>query len=101
MKAGAPPDAEAAKAGTKLSRGANFRCLMSGSPIAGDYIKAEGRAGRLGARLMAIVAEGDRGRVYLNASEERESAAHVAKPGWQPEQSLPDDPRNFGSCCTG
>ena len=38
---------------------------MSGTPITGDYIKAEGRAGRMGARLMAIVAEGDRGRVYL------------------------------------
>ena len=42
-------------------------CLMSGTPIAGDYIKAEGKAGRMGARLMAIVAEGERGRVYLAA----------------------------------
>ena len=51
IKVGAPPDADAAKAGTKLSRGANFRCLMSGSPISGDYIKAEGTGkARLGAR---------------------------------------------------
>ena len=61
VKVGQPPDAEAAKAGTKLARGANFRCLVSGSPITGDYIKAEGKAGRMGARLMAIVADGDRG----------------------------------------
>ena len=74
VKVGAPPDAEAAKAGTKLSRGANFRCLMSGSPIAGDYIKAEGQAKRMGARLMAVVAEGDRGRVYLAPTEESLSA---------------------------
>ena len=40
---------------------------MSGTPMPGDYIKAEGKAGRMGARLMAIVAEGDRGRVYLAA----------------------------------
>ena len=33
VKVGAPPDAAPAKAGTKLSRGANFRCLMSGTPI--------------------------------------------------------------------
>ena len=32
VKVGTPPDAAAAKAGTKLSRGANFRCLMSGTP---------------------------------------------------------------------
>ena len=61
VKVGKPKDAEAAKSGTKLARGANFRCLMSGTPIAGDYIKAEGKAGRMGARLMAIVAEGDAG----------------------------------------
>ena len=62
VRLGAPRDAEAAKAGTKLTR-ANFACLMSGTPISGDYIKAEGKAGRMGARLMTIVAEGDRGRV--------------------------------------
>ncbi len=95
VKVGAPPDVDAARAGTKLSRGANFRCLMSGSPIAGDYIKAEGQAKRIGARLMGIVAAGDRGRVYLTPSADHESAAEQAMPGWRPEQSLPDDPRNF------
>ena len=43
---GTPP--AAAKDGTKLARGANFRCLMSGTPIEGDHIKAEGKAGRMG-----------------------------------------------------
>jgi len=53
VRMGKPRDAEAAKAGTKLARGANFGCVMSGTPIAGDYIKAEGKGGRIGARLMA------------------------------------------------
>ena len=65
VREGPPVDADAAKSGTKLSRGANFRCLMSGTPIAGEYIKSEGKAGRMSARLMAIVSEGDRGRIYL------------------------------------
>lgn len=56
---------EGVKEGTKLSRGANFRCLMSGIPIEPSYIKAEGIAERIGARLMAIVAEGSRSRIYL------------------------------------
>ena len=43
----------------------NFVCLMSGTPIAGDYIKVEGKAGRMGDKLMAIVAEGDSGRLYF------------------------------------
>ena len=88
VKVGVPPDRDAAKAGTKLSRGANFRCVMSDTPIAGDYIKAEGKAGRMGARLMAIVAEGDRGRVYLAPTAEHEAVARQAKPEWRPENDL-------------
>ncbi len=86
------PKAEA-KNGTKLARGANFRCLVSGTPIAGDYIKAEGRARRMGARLMAIVAEGDRGRVYLAPTMEHAAVAQSAKPEWKPETALAPDPR--------
>ena len=89
VKAGAPPDLDAAKAGTKLARGANFRCLMSGTPIAGDYIKAEGQAKRMGARLMAIVAEGDRGRIYLEPVAEHEETAGKAVPEWQPDGDVP------------
>ena len=84
VKVGQPKDAEAATNGTKLAR-ANFACLMSGTPISGDYIKAEGKAGRMGARLMAIVAEGDRGRVYLASTPEHESAALKAQPDWRPD----------------
>ena len=93
VKVGGAPDPAAAKAGTKLSRGANFQCVMSRTPITGDYIKAEGRAGRMGARLMAIVAEGDRGRVYLAPISDHERAALQAKPEWIPNETLPNDPR--------
>ncbi len=88
VKVGKPENVEETKAGTKLSRGANFKCVMSGAPIAGDYIKAEGKAGRMGARLMAIVADGDRGRVYLAPTPEQETVAQEAKPVWKPEQEL-------------
>jgi len=95
IKVGKPRDAESAKNGTKLSRGANFQCLMSGTPISGDYIKAEGKAGRMGARLMAIVAEGKRGRVYLAPTEAMEAVAHEAQPDWKPEGALVEDARAF------
>jgi putative DNA methylase len=91
VKVRKPKDAEAAMNGTKLARGANFQCLMSGTPMAGDYIKVEGKAGRMGARLMAIVSAGDRGRVSLAPTPEHEVAARQAKP----ESALPDNPRNF------
>ena len=89
VRIGAPPDLDATKAGTKLSRGANFRCLMSGSPISGDYVKAEGQAKRMGARLMAVVAEGDRGRIYLVPTREHEETARIAIPDWRPDGDVP------------
>ena len=92
------PEAPAeAKNGTKLAR-ANFVCLMSGTPISGDYIKAEGNAGRMGAKLMAIVAEGNRGRVYLAPTPEHEEIARSAQPTWRPEGDIAT--RMTGGNCT-
>jgi putative DNA methylase len=76
-----PPEAEE---GTKLARG-NFRCLLSGTPISTDYIKAEAQAGRMGARLLAVVAEGARGRAYLSPTAENETLARGAHPQWKPD----------------
>jgi len=97
VKVGKPKDSVLAKNGTKLGRGANFRCIMSGTPIAGDYIKSEGKSGRMGARLMAIVAEGKRGRLYLAPTPEHEATARAAEPTWQPEGDVP--PRLTGGTC--
>jgi putative DNA methylase len=97
VKVGKPKNSEAAKAGTKLSR-ANFACIMSGTPISGDYIKAEGKAHRMGARLMSIVAEGQRGRVYLSPTQQHEQAALNATPNWRPEGEIAT--RMTGGNCT-
>lgn len=95
--------------GTKLSRG-NFRCLLSQAPISGDYIKAEARAGRMGDRLMAVIAEGPRGRVYLSPSRYDEEVAASARPDWKPDLAFAHNSRhltpwvygldNFGSLFT-
>ena len=95
VKMGKPKDAERAKNGTKLARGANFQCVMSGTPIASDHIYGEANAGRMGARLMAIVAEGDRRRIYLAPTPEHEAAAGKAMPEWKPEVEMPANPRWF------
>ena len=89
VRVGAPADRAAAKAGTKLGRGANFRCLVSGSPMGGDHIKGEGKAGRMAARLMAVVAEGDRQRIYLSPTGPMEDAVGSAEPTWRPEGDVP------------
>ncbi len=84
VKVGAPPDPATAKAGTKLSRG-SFRCLMSQVPIRYGYIDDEANAGRMGERMMAIVAAGDRGRIYLTPTNEMDEVARNAEPTWKPE----------------
>ena len=57
---------EEAKNGTKLGKGSTFKCIYSGVPIDGNYIKVEGMAGRLSSVLMAVVLEGNRERVYVS-----------------------------------
>lgn len=76
---GSPPPE--ASGGTKAARGANFRCIMSGAPLDPKYIRAEAVAGRMGARLMGIVAEGTRGRLYLPPVESQQAVAMSAEVG--------------------
>lgn len=95
VKVGRPDDPEATKSGTAAGKRAAFRCLMSAEPIGYDYIRTEGKAGRMGSKLMAIVAEGARARVYLSPTSEHESAARQANPDWKPDMQLPDNPRDF------
>ena len=95
VKVGTPEDAEEAKAGTSAGKRQAFRCLMSGVPIPYGHIRNEGKAKRMGNQLMAVVAEGDRGRVYLEPMPEHEEIARQAKPTWKPDCELPKKHRNF------
>jgi putative DNA methylase len=97
VRMGKPKDEEAAKNGTKLAR-ANFACLLSGAPISAEYIKDQGKTGQMGVRLMAIVADGPRGRVYLDPTREQEAASQEAKPAWRPEGEIAT--RMTGGNCT-
>lgn len=70
-------------------------CIMSQTAMPFKYVREEGKAGRMGERLMAIVAEGNRGRVYLSPTDEMVQVARSAQPDWKPEHSLPVNPRDF------
>jgi putative DNA methylase len=95
VRTGAPP--AWVQQGTKLARGAHFRCLLSGMPIKDAYIKAESMAGRMGCRMLAIVAEGPRGRVYLPPTAEHEAIARSAQPTWKPGQPMNRETRDLVS----
>ena len=88
VKIGKPKDEEGAKKGTSAGKRAAFKCVMSGIPITYDYIRSEGQSGRIGARLMAIVAEGEHGRIYISPTPGHETIAFMAKPEWKPDTPL-------------
>lgn len=79
--------------GTVTRRGA--RCIVCNSSVPLDYIRDEGKQGRLGARLMAIVAQAKNSRAYLTATPEHESRAAEALPKWVPETELPEHALGF------
>lgn len=82
-----------AREGTVNRRGAT--CIACGSPVPFDHIRAEGKAGRMGAQLMAIVTEGQNGRSYYAPDEYHVRVAEQAQPGWRPDHPLPHNPRDF------
>jgi putative DNA methylase len=72
--------------GTVNRQGA--RCVACSTPVPFDYIRSEGKAGRMGAHLMAIVAEGQHGRAYIPSDKMQATIASQAEPEWKPEQEL-------------
>lgn len=79
----------------KTGRGATFKCPCCEEITSDEYVKQEGKANRMGSQLMAIVAEGKRGRIYLSPNEEHSLAAQVSTPEDGPTGMLPDNPRWF------
>jgi putative DNA methylase len=80
--------------GTVGRRGAT--CIICKTPVPFAHVRAEGRAGRIGARLMAVVAEGGRGRLYLSPDPEQEQlAASISVPADAPDSDLPEQALGF------
>jgi putative DNA methylase len=77
----------------KIGRGAKFKCTVCGEPASDVHIKTEGSCGRMGSQLMAIVAQGQRGRIYLPPDPDHVRVAENASYDWAPDQLLGNDPR--------
>lgn len=63
-------------------------CACCGAPVEYPYIRQESREGRMFAQLMAVVAEGNRGRLYITPDEEQILSAQVDKPEQYPQGEL-------------
>jgi putative DNA methylase len=80
VKTGEPPDRNAIKAGTKIARGAKFNCLLTDQPIQDTHVKEQGSKQEIGYRLLAIVAEISKGRIYLQSNEVHEQVPKIDAP---------------------
>lgn len=83
---GKPPDGSVGREGGT--------CVATGAPIPLPYIREESRTGRMASTLMAIVAEGPRGRSYVAPSSANELPA-LPLPHDPPSESLPDGGLGF------
>ena len=70
-------------------------CPNCGTVVPFTYIREEGRQCKMSAQLMAIVAEGQRGRIYISSDERQVQCADISKPDEYPDASLSQNPRDF------
>lgn len=84
---GKPPE------GTVKQR--QISCLISGVPITHEYVREEGKAGRLGYQLLAIVTEGNRTKNYYAPTFQQENLALSVPRNWAPEVDLVYNPRHI------
>jgi putative DNA methylase len=84
VKVGTPPPE--VKHGTKSGTGGKtFSCLLSKAPMEFAYLRDEAKSGRMGRKLMAIVVQSPKGRVYLSPTADQEMADVAAQPTWRPD----------------
>ena len=69
--------------------------VADGTPISFDHIRTESRAGRMGADLIAVVAEGPHGRLYISPTAEHTKAAEVPRPEGLSAAELPERALGF------
>jgi len=68
-------------------------CIACGSAVPLTYVRSQGKEARIGAALLATVAQAGRRRVYVAPTEEHRLAASVERPIDVPDGELGYDPR--------
>ena len=86
--AGGVPDS-----GTVTRRGAICIACDAAAPLA--YVREQSRAGNMGEQMTAIVAEGDRRRLFLSPTNDHVRSALESEPKWRPSGRVPNRSRDF------
>lgn len=86
---------KAEREGTMGRRGA--LCMHCGELVTLDQIRDYGKSDHIGSSLMAVVAEGKRGRLYVTPDESQIAAANVGRPSDYPDGRIAVNPRDIRS----
>ncbi|WP_241159613.1 hypothetical protein [Desulfovibrio sp. ZJ200] len=70
-------------------------CPCCGTTVPFRYIREQGKAGAMSAQMMAVVAEGKKGRIYLSPDNEHRKINQIVKPDTYPQGEMPKNPRWF------
>ena len=70
-------------------------CIVCDTASPLSYVREQSRAGRMGEQMTAVVAEGDRKRIFLSSTDEHIAKARDAQPSWRPNGRLPNRTRDF------
>jgi len=79
--------------GTVNRKGA--KCIFCDTPVGFPYIREEGKNGRMGSRLIAVIAEGHNSRIYISPDDEQAFIAQINKPEDYPDATITYNPRDF------
>ena len=81
------------ESGTADGKGAT--CIGCGGSVKVSYVRKQGEVGNMGEQMTAIVAEGNRKRLFLSPTDEHIKAAQAATSAWRPSGSLPKKTRSI------
>ncbi len=79
--------------GTASGKGA--MCISCDGAVPISYVREQARNGNMAEQMIAVVAEGNRKRMFLSPTREHIRAAQSGKPSWRPGGTLPERARSI------
>ena len=70
-------------------------CIACNNAVPLSYVREQGRAGNMGEQMTAIIAEGNRRRIYVSPTDEHIKTALETESAWRPSGSLPEQARSI------
>ena len=70
-------------------------CIACNNAVPLSYVREQTRVGNMSEQMTAIVAEGDRRRIFVSPTNAHIQAAISAEPAWQPTANLPNQAMNL------